>query len=158
MLRRLPYAASVAGLLLSIALLATGHRDWLWFALLCGGLSALGTLDVLQRKTTLRRNYPIIAHLRYGLESIGPEMRQYFVEGDTEEVPYSREQRALVYRRAKSVSDVVPFGSELDVYGDRYEWINHSITPTGTPTPITACRSGPVARSRMRQASSTSRR
>ncbi len=130
MLRRLPYAASVAGFLLSIAMVATGHRDWLWFLLLTGALSALGTVDVLQKKTTLRRNYPILAHLRYGLESIGPEMRQYFVERDTEEVPYSREQRALVYQRAKSVSDVVPFGSELDVYGDRYEWINHSIAPT----------------------------
>ncbi len=130
MSRYLAYIASLALMLLALALVATGHRDWIWLLVIAGGLSLLGTWDLLQKKTTLRRNYPILAHFRYGLESIGPEMRQYFVERDTEEVPYSREQRTLVYQRAKSVSDVVPFGSELDVYGNRYEWINHSIAPS----------------------------
>ena len=130
MLRYLAYIVSVVATLLSLALVATGHRDWTWLLLLAGALAVLGTWDLLQKKTTLRRNYPIIAHFRYALESIGPEIRQYFVERDTEEVPYSREQRTLVYQRAKSVSDVVPFGSELDVYGNRYEWINHSMLPT----------------------------
>src|SRR5690606_17830850 len=65
----------------------------------------------------------------YGLESIGPEIRQYFIERDTEEAPFSREQRALVYQRAKAVRDTVPFGSELDAYDVRYEWINHSLAP-----------------------------
>lgn len=129
MSRYLLYFASLAGFLLALMMVATGHRDWLWLLAVAGGLSALGTWDVLQKKTTLRRNYPILAHFRYGLESVGPEIRQYFIERDTEEVPYSREQRTLVYQRAKSVSDVVPFGSELNIYGDRYEWINHSITP-----------------------------
>lgn len=131
MSRYLLYFASLAGFLLALVMVASGRHDWPWLVLLLvgGALSALGTLDVLQKKSTLRRNYPILAHFRYGLESVGPEIRQYFIERDTEEVPYSREQRALVYQRAKSVSDVVPFGTELDVYGDRYEWINHSIMP-----------------------------
>ncbi|AXA84064.1 FMN-binding glutamate synthase family protein [Lysobacter oculi] len=130
MSRYFAYIASLLLMLLALALVVTGHRDWIWLLVIAGGLSMLGSWDLLQKKTTLRRNYPILAHFRYGLESIGPEMRQYFVERDTEEVPYSREQRTLVYQRAKSVSDVVPFGSELDVYGNHYEWINHSIAPS----------------------------
>ncbi|MBE2210794.1 MAG: FMN-binding glutamate synthase family protein [Xanthomonadaceae bacterium] len=129
MSRYLLYFASLAGFLFALVMTASGHPHWWWLLIPAAGLSALGTWDLLQRKTTLRRNYPILAHFRYGLESVGPEIRQYFIERDTEEVPYSREQRALVYQRAKSVSDVVPFGTELDVYGDRYEWINHSIMP-----------------------------
>src|SRR5690606_4910819 len=78
----------------------------------------------------LRRNYPLLAHLRYGLEAIGPEIRQYFIERDTEKVPFSREQRALVYQRSKHVMDVVPFGTERNVYGVDYEWINHSLAPS----------------------------
>ena len=129
MSRYLAYFASLAGFFLALGMVATGHRDWWWLLAIAGALSALGTWDVVQKKAALRRNYPILAHIRYGLESIGPEIRQYFIERDTEEVPFSREQRALVYQRAKSVRDVVPFGSELNVYGDRYEWINHSMVP-----------------------------
>src|SRR5690606_23495591 len=94
-----------------------------------GALAALGTVDVLQRRSTLRRNYPLLAHFRYGLESIRTEIRQYFIEDDLAEVPFSREKRALVYQRAKNEMDVVPFGSEHDPYDIRYEWINHSMVP-----------------------------
>ena len=107
-----------------------GGNPSIWLLVIAGGLSILGTWDLLQKKTTLRRNYPILAHFRYGLESIGPEMRQYFIQSDTAEVPFSREQRALVYQRAKGVSDVHPFGSLHDPYAIDYEWINHSILPT----------------------------
>lgn len=102
---------------------------WLWGAGAFGALAALGTSDLLQKRSTLRRNYPVLAHFRFGLESIGPEMRQYFIETDTAEVPFSRQQRALAYQRAKSVSDVRPFGTLQDVYGPDYEWINHSLLP-----------------------------
>ncbi|MFT3668635.1 MAG: FMN-binding glutamate synthase family protein [Pseudoxanthomonas sp.] len=101
-----------------------------WGVALFGALSLLGTWDVLQTRSTLRRNYPVLAHFRYGLESVGPEIRQYFIEGDTAEVPFSRQQRSLVYQRAKGVMDVVPFGSQQDVYSVDYEWINHSMAPT----------------------------
>jgi glutamate synthase domain-containing protein 2 len=56
-------------------------------------------------------------------------MRQYFIEGDTAEVPFSRQQRSLVYQRAKGVNDVVPFGSQQGVYSVDYEWLNHSLAP-----------------------------
>ena len=125
------YAAYAASLVLTLACLwlARIEAAWWWGAAIFGGLSALGTLDLLQRRSTLRRNYPILAHFRYGLEAIGPEMRQYFIQSDTAEVPFSREQRALVYQRAKGVNDVRPFGSLHDPYAVDYEWINHSLAP-----------------------------
>ena len=100
-----------------------------WGLAVFGGLSLLGTWDLLQRKQALRRNFPVTAHFRYGLESIGPEIRQYFIESDTVELPFSRQQRAIVYQRAKDVLDKRPFGTQRDVYGDKYEWMNHSLQP-----------------------------
>lgn len=123
------YAASIALAATATWLVLRGRGEWLWVALCAGALVLVGTWDLLQARSTLRRNYPILAHLRYFLESIGPEIRQYFIQSDIEKVPFSREQRALAYQRAKSVMDVVPFGSELNVYGTRYEWINHSVVP-----------------------------
>jgi glutamate synthase domain-containing protein 2 len=116
--------------ILAAAMVGTGHREWTWVLVISGALAALGTWDLLQRKSTLRRNYPLLAHFRYGLESIGPEIRQYFIESDTEEAPFSRAQRALVYQRSKHVMDVVPFGTEHNVYDVAYEWINHSMLPS----------------------------
>ncbi len=120
--------ASIALCLVSLALTLRWPM-WGWAAAVFGALAVLGLVDLLQTRSTLRRNYPLLAHFRYGLESIGPEMRQYFIEGDTAEVPFSRQQRALVYQRSKSVSDVRPFGSQQGVYAVDYEWINHSMRP-----------------------------
>ena len=103
---------------------------WLAPLLVAGSLAVLGTVDLLQRRHAVRRNYPVIAHFRYLLESIGPEIRQYFIQSDHEEVPYSRQQRAIIYQRAKNVLDKRPFGTQLDVYASDYEWINHSMAPT----------------------------
>ena len=129
MLRYATYAASVLLTVFSLLMLPVGS-GWWWGVAGFGLLALLGTWDVLQRRSTLRRNYPLLAWLRYGLESIGPEIRQYFIERDTEEVPFSREQRSLIYQRAKQTMDVVPFGSEHDIYGVNYEWINHSVVPS----------------------------
>jgi glutamate synthase domain-containing protein 2 len=126
--RYFPYALSLALTLLSLGL-AIRWPVWIWAAAVFAALALLGTWDLLQRRSTLRRNYPMLAHFRYGLESMGPEIRQYFIEGDTAEVPFSRQQRSLVYQRAKGVMDVVPFGSQQDVYSVDYEWINHSMAP-----------------------------
>lgn len=125
------YLAYAATLLLAVAMLVLAvfwPVAW-WGVAVFGALALLGTWDLLQTRSTLRRNYPVLAHFRYGLESVGPEIRQYFIEGDTAEVPFSRQQRSLVYQRAKGVMDVVPFGSQQDVYGVDYEWINHSMAP-----------------------------
>ncbi len=133
MSRYAAYAASLLMLVVSL-LLALRMPGWWWGVLPSGALVVLGTLDLVQRKSTLRRNYPILAHFRYGLESIGPELRQYFFESDLAEVPFSRQQRTLVYQRAKRVNDVRPFGTQQNVYSVDYEWINHSMAPAAIPS------------------------
>jgi glutamate synthase domain-containing protein 2 len=99
-------------------------------ALLCLALVALGWRDTRQRRHSVLRNYPLIGHLRFLLEYIRPEMRQYFIESDNEAAPFSRQQRSLVYQRAKGESDKRPFGTQRDVHATGYEWINHSVAPT----------------------------
>ncbi len=93
-------------------------------------LVAVGVADLVQKRSTLRRNYPLLAHIRYFFETVRPMLRQYIVESDNEEVPFSHVQREVIYQRSKNALDVRPFGSELDMYAGRYEWLNHSIVPT----------------------------
>ena len=97
-------------------------------------LTALGFRDTQQTRHSVLRNYPVIGHLRFLLEFIRPEMRQYFIEGDNEAAPFSRQQRSLVYQRAKGDADKRPFGTQMDVGAVGYEWINHSLMPTTLPT------------------------
>jgi glutamate synthase domain-containing protein 2 len=127
--------ARYSGLLVALLMLAAGLLlDWLhpgWFALAALGaaLGAIGVRDLTQTRRAVLRNYPILGHARYMMESIRPEMRQYFIEDDDDEVPFSRQQRAIVYQRSKSVIETRPFGTERDVYRSDYEWINHSMQP-----------------------------
>src|SRR5262245_32764406 len=93
------------------------------------GLAVLGTVDLIQTRHAVLRNYPISAHLRFLLEHIRPEMRQYFFEDEKQGQPFSRDKRAIVYQRAKNVLDKRPFGTQYDVYADGYEWLHHSIAP-----------------------------
>jgi glutamate synthase domain-containing protein 2 len=101
-----------------------------FWTVLFGLLVLVGLYDLRQSKRSILRNYPIIGHLRFMLEFIRPEIRQYFLETDSEATPFSRAQRSLVYQRAKGDSDKRPFGTQLDVHADGYEWINHSVAPT----------------------------
>jgi len=108
---------------------------WLWLgALPFALLFALGLRDLLQKRHAILRNYPVIGHMRFFLEYIRPEMRQYFIESDTEAVPFSRVQRSVVYQRAKRDPDKRAFGTHKDVKGDGYEWINHSVVPGHAPS------------------------
>ena len=100
-----------------------------WLVAVSGGLTAVGLIDLLQTRRALRRNYPILAHFRFFFESIRPEIRQYFLEDDMVAAPFSRNQRSLVYQRAKRQTDKRPFGTQLNVYETGYEWINHSMAP-----------------------------
>ncbi len=104
--------------------------QWLWGVAVFGALVAVGIHDMLQKRRAVSHNYPVLAHFRYFLESIGPEIRQYFIERDTEENPFSRLQRAVVYQRAKGVRDTRPFGTQIDVYANDHEWMNHSVCPS----------------------------
>ena len=97
-------------------------------------LTGLGFRDTRQTRHAVLRNYPVIGHMRFLLEFIRPEMRQYFIEGDNEAAPFSRQQRSLVYQRAKGESDKRPFGTQMDVGAAGYEWINHSMVPSHLAT------------------------
>ena len=124
---------SCFGLLLSIFSLVAfgvGVPAFLLFT----ALVATGVYDLRQTKRSILRNYPIIGHLRFTMEFIRPEIRQYFIESDTEANPFSRAQRSLVYQRAKGDPDKRPFGTQLDVHAEGYEWINHSLAPTQLTT------------------------
>ena len=101
-----------------------------WLALVFMFLVGLGFRDTHQTRHSVLRNYPVIGHFRFLLEFIRPEMRQYFIEGDNEAAPFSRQQRSLVYQRAKGDVDKRPFGTQMDVGAVGYEWINHSLQPT----------------------------
>ncbi|MCI1730036.1 MAG: FMN-binding glutamate synthase family protein [Chiayiivirga sp.] len=102
---------------------------WCWPLALFGALAALGVHDLVQVRRSVLRNYPVMAHFRFLFESIRPEIRQYFLEDDNEETPFSRVQRSIIYQRAKNALDKRPFGTQLDVYQPQYEWINHSMLP-----------------------------
>jgi len=106
-------------------------QDW-WLvpaAGLCLASVLVGLHDLRQTRHAVLRNYPVAAHLRFLLESIRPEMRQYFFEGDKDGSPFPRDQRAIVYQRAKRELDKRPFGTQFDVYQEQYEWLHHSIAP-----------------------------
>ena len=126
------YTAFIASVVLLIfTLLGSGVLGMSgWWPLIFLGLSLVGLYDLQQQHHAVLRNYPILGHLRFMLEYIRPEIRQYFLESETEAAPFSRAQRGLVYSRAKGVSDKRPFGTQLDVRAVGYEWINHSIAPS----------------------------
>ena len=95
-----------------------------------GLVAILALYDYFQPHHTILRHFPIIGHLRYILESIGPEIRQYFVESDVDGKPLNRNQRTYIYSRAKKENDNHPFGTELDLQNDNIEWVRHSMFPS----------------------------
>ncbi len=119
------------------ALLATaaGAYAWsagrapLWLWLFTGLFAVVGSWDLLQRRHTLMRNYPVVGRLRWAFESLRPFVRQYLIEDDLHAAPFSREQRSTVYSRAKGEHAVEPFGTKSEVYQPGFEWINHGIAP-----------------------------
>ncbi len=126
----LTICAVVTALLLGLGIVDRKVLDLVLIPILIFGcLTALGIRDLLQPNHAVLRNYPISAHMRFLLEEIRPEMRQYFFESEKDGMPFSRDTRALVYQRAKMVLDKRPFGTQEDVYRDGYEWMHHSVAP-----------------------------
>ena len=105
----------------------------LWFFLLVGPFILMGIFDIFQKSHTIRRNFPLLGRFRYVLESIRPEIMQYFVETDTEGRPLNRILRSLIYRRAKGLNDTEPFGTQMDLYHSGYEWLEHSMYAKTNP-------------------------
>ena len=114
---------------ISLYTLSTSGKG-LWWLIGASLLVLLGLWDLVQKHHAILRNYPIMGHFRFFFEFIRPEIRQYFIEGDTEAQPFSRAQRSLVYQRAKGQVDNRPFGTQLDVGTQGYEWVNHSMQPS----------------------------
>ena len=98
--------------------------------LIIGVLGLVGIYDLLQKKRAVLANFPLMGRLRFMMEAIRPELRQYFWESDKDELPYSRNQRSMVYKRSKRLLAARPFGSDEDHYADDFNWLNHSITPS----------------------------
>ncbi len=100
-----------------------------WSMILFGPILLIGWYDMLQSKHAIMRNFPILGRGRYVMEDLRPKIYQYFIESDTSGTPINRINRAIVYQRAKDVLDTSPFGTQLDVYAEGYEWMNHSVAP-----------------------------
>ena len=114
-----------AALAIAAALLLSS--GWAIAAVALAALAALGTWDLLQTRHSILRSYPILGHMRFLMEHIRPEIRQYFIESNTEGTPFDRETRDLVYERAKGTKGDEPFGTERDVTAPGYEFLRHSL-------------------------------
>ncbi|MGA1554259.1 MAG: glutamate synthase-related protein, partial [Burkholderiaceae bacterium] len=127
LIRYLPWVSTVP-------LAALGYLVSPWLSLIAIGLFLLGVQDVMQAHHAVRRNYPLTGRLRYALESIRPEIRQYFIESDDDKLPFSRHQRAMVYARSKEQNDKRGFGTIKDYYQQDAQWLAHSMRPVHTDT------------------------
>lgn len=127
-LRFLPMGLSA--LLAILSLFGLALSPWFWLGVLIFGfLAGLGTYDLIQPNHSILRNYPVLGHLRFLFEGIRPEIRQYLIESDQDEEPFSRDERSIVYQRAKNVEDARPFGTRMRVYDSGYQWLTHSVRP-----------------------------
>ncbi len=126
---------------------------------LFGFLALVGLRDLIQTKHAILRSYPIAAHMRFILEAIRPEIRQYFLESDKDGAPFPRDKRADRLSARQGRADKRPFGTEYDVYGSRYEWLHHSIAPEEPASePFRIFIGGPACTSPIPPPSSISRR
>lgn len=114
---------------IAIWVIAQWWSPVLWFYLFVGPTSIIMIHDLVQRRHTILRNYPVVGHFRYMIEDFRHQFRQYLIESDTDGQPFSHAQRGVVYQRAKEESDVLPFGTLKNVYAEGYEWIEHSAHP-----------------------------
>ncbi|WP_174557064.1 FMN-binding glutamate synthase family protein [Nocardia jejuensis] len=112
---------------------AVGSWAWWLLAALPAALLLVGIYDMVQRKHSILRNYPILGHMRFLLESLRPELQQYFIERNTEGRPYDREVRTIVYERAKGIHGELSFGTERDIEEVGYEYLVHSTVPVPEP-------------------------
>ena len=130
------YAFFAGCVLFSLASLPFVFSSDIWpLTLVTSLLSLLGLFDLLQSSHAVRRNYPILGNIRYMVEGIRPEIRQYLLESDSDALPFSRAQRSLVYSRAKNETADRPFGTLVDVYQPGFEFISHSMRPAPLSDP-----------------------
>jgi len=111
----------------------TGFNWALSAAVSAAALGAVAAYDLLQKRHSVLRNYPLVGHLRYGLEKLRPELQQYFIERDWDGRPFDRTARSIIYERAKGTDGEQSFGTEKDVYEVGHEYLVHSTTPLDVP-------------------------
>ena len=120
----------------AVLAVVTSSIAWIVVALVFAAPLAVGLYDLVQRRHSILRNYPILGHARFALEAIRPELQQYFVERNYDGRPYDRDTRTSIYERAKGVKDEQAYGTERDVAEPGYEWLlqsMHSFDPPKTP-------------------------
>ncbi len=128
-MRFIPYLSTIVGAIL-FYIAAQYLSPWHYIGVVICVLGAIiGTWDLIQTKHSILRNYPLVSHMRFIAESIRPEVMQYFIETDTDGRPFDRSHRSVVYQRAKDELDEKPFGTQLDVYTEEYEWLLQTIAP-----------------------------
>src|SRR5262245_49566493 len=114
----------VVGSVVVIALVLIWAYYWidaLLALLIVVPLIYMGISDMVQTRQSIRRNFPLFGRLRYVFEDLRPKIQQYFVESDTDGAPINRNERSVIYQRAKKQIDTIPFGTQLNVYAERYE-------------------------------------
>ncbi|WGQ11726.1 FMN-binding glutamate synthase family protein [Pedobacter gandavensis] len=124
---RKAFIAIAAFLVSATLMISFAWPPFYWAFIFIGPIILLGIYDLYQPKHSIVRNYPVLGRLRYLAEDLRPKVYQYFVESDTNGKPFSRLNRSLIYQRAKRENDTIPFGTQLDVYENGYEWLSHSI-------------------------------
>jgi glutamate synthase domain-containing protein 2 len=127
-LRHLVFLICLSGALLCAAGWVYGDLSF-WCMTPFLALTLLGIYDLVQTKHAVLKNYPLTGHIRYMLEGIRSEIRQYFIEGDHEELPFSRSARSMVYRRARNINADKSFGTLDNLYDPAHEFIAHSTAP-----------------------------
>jgi glutamate synthase domain-containing protein 2 len=99
---------------------------WIWILI---GIILVALRDILQRKHTISHNFPVLGHFRYLLESIGPEIRQYFVANNREELPFNRIERSWIYASAKKENNYEGFGTDRDIYQHQHIFVKNQMMP-----------------------------
>lgn len=121
--------SAIAGIITGTLLAVFVSKLWLIFLAIVIVLTIVGINDMMQTKHSIMRTYPVLGRMRYWMEELRPKMYQYFVESDIDGRPINRIDRSTIYQRAKRETDTLPFGTQLDVYAEGYEWMSHSIAP-----------------------------
>lgn len=105
------------------------NNVFLWSLIPIAPILIIGLYDAFQTRHAIKRNFPLVGRSRYIAEWLRPKLYQYFIEPATDGRPIPRIHRDIAYQRAKKVNDTAPFGTQLNVYAEGYEWMNHSILP-----------------------------
>lgn len=128
-MRRLFIIVSSMLIVITLGLSLFLDRNWFVILVILLIIAGLGFYDMFQKKHSIMRIYPVFGRLRYFMEELRPKIYQYFIESDIDGKPINRIDRSTIYQRAKKENDTMPFGTQLDVYTEGYEWLCHSMSP-----------------------------